>query len=384
MNAPPGPAPHPGWNPAAGAAPEAPPPGWTPPPWNTAAGGRPTWPPPATPWGTPAWPSGWAPPPPPGTGWGTPGWYSGPPGGPPIGSGSFRARGVGELLDGAFTLYRRNFLLLVAIAAVIQIPFALIQLLVFELSGIGDRFASIRSLTQSGANQGVLTPDQTSQLAGDFGAFVVYLGVVLVLQYLVVYPLSLAATTSAVGARYLDQPASVGSSYRAALRRWRSIIAMVLLLALVVVAGAGMALLLTFITGSLAVLLLLGMVAILAYIVVQIRATVAPQAIVLEKLGGLDGIRRSWRLSTGAGWRILGIVLLLGLIQGIAGQVIVLPLDAAIAAANPATQLLISQIGSAVTGVFIAPITLVTLTLLYYDLRIRREGFDIEMLAASL
>jgi hypothetical protein len=37
-----------------------------------------------------------------------------------------------------------------------------------------------------------------------------------------------------------------------------------------------------------------------------------------------------------------------------------------------------------VTAVFVAPVTLVTLTLLYYDLRIRREGFDIEMLAASL
>ena len=35
-------------------------------------------------------------------------------------------------------------------------------------------------------------------------------------------------------------------------------------------------------------------------------------------------------------------------------------------------------------AVFVAPITYITLTLLYYDLRIRREAFDVEMLASAL
>jgi len=291
---------------------------------------------------------------------------------------------VGELLDGAFTLYRRNFLLLVAIAAMVQVPFALLQLLLFEVSGVGDRVGSIRDLISSGAAQGGLTPDQSSQLATDLGTAVAFYGLVFVLQYLVVYPLSLAATTSAVSARYLDQPASVGSSYRAALSRWRSIIALVLTLLLVVAGGVAVSGLLALLTGSVALFDVGVVAALVAYVVLLVRTAVGPQSIVLERLGGVAGIRRSWQLTTGSAWRTFGIVLLLGVIQLVAANVIVLPLDAAIARSDPATQLLVSQVGSAVTAVFVAPITLVTLTLLYYDLRIRREGFDIEMLAASL
>ena len=32
----------------------------------------------------------------------------------------------------------------------------------------------------------------------------------------------------------------------------------------------------------------------------------------------------------------------------------------------------------------VSPLSLIALTLVYYDLRIRKEAFDIEMLAASL
>jgi hypothetical protein len=301
-----------------------------------------------------------------------------------VGVGAFRPRGLGELLDGAFTLYRRNFLLLVAIAAVVQVPFALIQLLFFELSGVGDRVSSLRNIVSSGTAQGGLTPDQSSQLSNDLGTFVAYYGLVFVVQYLVVYPLSLAATTSAVSARYLDQSATVGSSYRAALSRWRSIIALVLSLVLIVAGGVAVSALLSVLTGAVALFAVGALASFVVYLVLLVRAAVGPQSVVLERLGGWAGIRRSWQLTTGSAWRTFGILLLLGIIQVIAANVIVLPLDAAIARTEPATQLLISQVGAAVTAVFVAPITLVTLTLLYYDLRIRREGFDIEMLAASL
>ena len=39
---------------------------------------------------------------------------------------------------------------------------------------------------------------------------------------------------------------------------------------------------------------------------------------------------------------------------------------------------------SGIAAVFIGPITYIGVTLLYYDSRIRKEGFDIEMLASSL
>ncbi len=413
---PPWPPPGQGWPAAPGSAPGAPgPPGTGPSP--------PSWPPPGQGWPTPPGPSG---PPdsasgasvPPGLGltpppaaarppedggppvWtpDTPGIPPPPPGYPPGAApgaywsgyapapgGALRPRGIGELLDGAFSLYRRNFLLLVAIAAVVQVPFAVVQLIVFSLADLGNRFNSLQDLSRTAPNQGVLTPAQNAQLTGDVGAFLAYLGVVFVLQFLVVYPLSQAATTSAVSARYLDQSATVGSSYRAALSRWRPLVAMVLWLTLVIAGTLGVAVLLGALTGSGAVAVIFILAGLAFFIVVVVRTTLAPQAIVIERLSGRAGLRRSWRLTDGSFWRVLGIRVLLWLLQVIMGLVLSLPFTAiASATASSGTQQMISQIVQAVTTIFVAPITLVTLTLLYYDLRIRREGFDIEMLASSL
>lgn len=407
----------PGWNPQPPGSPWPPPPPPTPgspPGWNPqipGRGGAPAWPPA---WGPPPPAGGWAPPPggaspPPPGGWPPPpagGWppppggaYPPPPPGAPAGwnpaipgaqgggwyaSGSgLRPRGVGELLDGAFTLYRRNFLLLVAIAAVVQVPFALLSLIGFELANIGGRLTSLQTLSRELANQGnTLTPEQTSQLANSVGAAVAYFAALFIVQFFIVTRLSQAAITSAVSARYLDQPTSVGASYRAALSRWRALIAMVLWLMLIIVGPFALSVLLAFLVGPLVIIALIVM-AIFVFIIL-LRTTVAPQAIVLERKRGWPGIRRSFELTNGSSWRIFGILLLLGIIQAIAGAALSLPLNALISAADFGTQQVVGQVAQAFVSVFITPIGLVTLTLLYYDLRIRREGFDIEMLAASL
>jgi hypothetical protein len=296
-----------------------------------------------------------------------------------------RPRSIGELLDSAFTLYRRNFLLLVSIAAVVQVPFAILQLVVYKLADIGGRLNTLQSVTNQLGNQGgQLTPGQSAQLSTDVGAFAVYFGVVILVQYFVVYPLSLAATTHAVSNRYLDRPASVGESYRAALSMWRSLIAMVLMLGLLVGGSFGLVALVGVLSGSAALFFLLIVVVFAFAFVVLLRTTVAAQSIVIERVSGRQGLRRSWALTKGYFWRIFGILLLLGLLQSIVGAVFSLPIVALASGASADTRQLVSQAASAVSAIFVAPVSLVTLTLLYYDLRIRREGFDIEMLTAAL
>jgi hypothetical protein len=390
--APPGPpqAPaSPGWN-----AQPPPPGGWNaqPPPPPGAA-----WPPPPPPpsgWNAALPGQGWTPPPPP-PGQGS-GWYAGPPGVPPPppgwgappagrGAAGLRPRGIGELLDGAFTLYRRNFLLLVAIAAVVQLPYAVVELIVYRLADIGGRLGTLQNFGTTINNQGGrITPEQTQQLTGDVGAFAVYIGVVLLVQYFIVYPLSLAATTHAVSSRYLDQPATVGGSYRAAFGMWRSLIAMVLLLALMIGGAFTVAVLVGVLSGAGAVIVLLLLPVMVFAVIVLVRTTVAAQTIVIERTGGRGGLQRSWRLTRGFFWRIVGILLVLGLLQAIVGGIVGLPVLALASGLSVDAQQMISQAISAVSAIFVAPVTLVTLTLLYYDLRIRREGFDLEMLIAAL
>lgn len=306
-------------------------------------------------------------------------------GGAPVTTGGgLRPHGVGELLDGAFSLYRRNFLLFAAITAVVQVPFAMLQLLVYELANVSGRLSDIRSVTNSVQQGNALSEAQVTQILNDLGALVAFLGAVLIIQFLFVRPLQQAATTSAVSARYLDQPINLDKAYAAALSRWRSLVALVLWLLLLFAAPLAVGTLLAIAAHSPALLVIFVLAATVFIFVVVVRTTVAPQAVVLEKLGGWQGIRRSFQLTERSAWRVFGISLLLTLIQSIAGAVIILPINALFSGSVQSTQDIASQVGQAVIAVFIAPITLVTLTLLYYDLRIRREGFDIEMLARSL
>ncbi|HXA28254.1 MAG TPA: hypothetical protein VN193_05845 [Candidatus Angelobacter sp.] len=381
---------------AGGGQDEAPPPMPSGPGWSAPAE---PYPPPGQGWpAAPGQPGGWTPPPPPPPGAHHPGWYAGPPGIPPPppgyahpgasqppGTAGLRPRGIGELLDSAFTLYRRNFLLLASIAAVVQVPFAIVQLVVYRVADIGGRLNTLQNVSNTLNNQnGTLTPEQTSQLTTDAGAFAVYAAIVLLVQYFIVYPLSLAATTHAVSNRYLDQPATVGGSYRSAFSMWRSLIAMVLLLGVTIGGTVAVALVLGALTGSVALLVLLFAAVMVFAIVVLVRSTVAAQSIVIERVGGRSGIRRSWALTRGFSWRIVGIMLVLLVLQSIVGVVLSLPVLATTGSLSLDTRQMISQAVSAVSAIFVAPVTLVTLTLLYYDLRIRREGFDIEMLTAAL
>jgi hypothetical protein len=298
--------------------------------------------------------------------------------------------GIGELVDAALTLYRRNFLLIIAIAAVVQVPFAALNLILYQLTGVGSDLdaAGLRGGGFGGVSagpQGTLTDSQISALKGLF----VYTGIVVALQLLVVLPLSLAAMSRAVSDRYLDRRATLGTAYRAAVRRGGPLLGAILLVMLLVAAElAVFAILLgvSVLLGPLGALLALAVVVALgvAMALTVVRSTLFAQAIVIEGVGSLTGIRRSWRLTRGAFWRTLGILAVVFLLQAIVGGALSLPIAALTSGLSAGLQQAIGQVVQAIGSVFVSPLNLIALTLVYYDMRIRREAFDIEMLAASL
>jgi hypothetical protein len=294
---------------------------------------------------------------------------------------------VGEWLDATFTLYRRNFVLIASISAVVQIPYALLTWVLFSLTGVA---AFVRSPFASLGTQ-TITPAQAEHLLNSYlGVLVVTLGLVLV-SLLVVVPLGEAATTRAVSDRYLDRTSSLLAAYRAAWSRLGALITMILILigayagslavvialvALLGAAGAG---------GVGALLAILAFVALIpALIVIYVRTVVAVPAIVLERVSGWHGLQRSWRLISGRFWPTFGRMLLLALIASIISSVIAAIFEIPGAALAPSNTFVFDQVASAVAAVFVGPITYIGVTLLYYDIRIRKEGFDIEMLARSL
>ncbi|HEY2704667.1 MAG TPA: hypothetical protein VGL20_13345, partial [Candidatus Dormibacteraeota bacterium] len=286
-----------------------------------------------------------------------------------------------------FALYRRNLLLLVAITAVVQVPFAVLNLVLFLGLGVGSDLdaAGSRGFSTLGNPGGTLNPAQITALK----SLSLYLAVVFAVQMFVVLPLSLAAMSRAVSDRYLDRPASLGTSYQAALGRAGPLLGAILLLLLLVagltvavVVGIGVAALLG--PAGVVPIIGLGIAWTVALPVLAVRSTLFAQAIVVEGSGSWAGLRRSWRLTRGFFWRTFALLVVVFLLQSVVGAVIQVPVALLIGGLSTGAQQLIGQALGAVSSVVVSPLSLIALTLVYYDLRIRKEAFDIEMLAASL
>ncbi len=134
------------------------------------------------------------------------------------------------------------------------------------------------------------------------------------------------------------------------------------------------------------VLFVLAAVALIAYVIA--RMLLAFAVLMVEGHRGFAALNRSWRLSKGFGWRIVGIVLVtlvVVTVMEVTLESAVSPLVAAqYNAGNIAVAQAVSGAASAVSGAFLAPVMSILLVMLYYDLRIRKEGFDLQMLARDL
>jgi hypothetical protein len=126
---------------------------------------------------------------------------------------------------------------------------------------------------------------------------------------------------------------------------------------------------------------------------VSTRLAFLPAVIVLERLGIGAGLSRSWRLTSGRPfWRVLGIRLLTSLIVGTVAQVIAFPLAllgvvGLVTTSDPQDlfmwQAVITGVAGLATGALTTPFTAGVDALLYVDQRIRREGFDVALMAAA-
>ncbi len=337
-----------------GAAPWSPPPGYGMPPGYVTP--PPAYPPPG--YGMP--PPGYGMPPP--AGWKRP---------DHMGSGKFRAQGIGEILDSMFTVYRRNFGLVVTASAAIQVPLGVLIFLLEWSAGFFD----LQARLQAAAARGDFVGEQniaSSILAVGF--------IVLAVSVLIVVPLFSAVMARLVSDCVLERTPSVGQAYRAALGRAGPLFGMALLQAIILAGAilvAGFTVGITALGGFLTLFTVGGSLAVFIIACAYARICLAPAAVVLERAGGGTGISRSTALVSGATGRTavtIGVAFLVGFLLSMAAQLLVGQLQVQS----------VTLVASAVLGIFTAPIVPITATLIYYDRRIRREAFDIEMLAASL
>ena len=290
---------------------------------------------------------------------------------------------VTELLDTVFSLYRRNFWLFVAIVAVVQVPYQIID----------DLLSLTRPSRLPRVKAGhALTHAQLNLTLHDAAVGLGVAAILLLLVVAAVVPLQTAAFTKAVADRFLGRPASAGSCYRFAVNRWGALILLGLIYLGLFLAGAIVlailvALLLLLIGGAGGALaVLVGLIALVVGIIFYVRLVVASPALVLEGCRPWEAIRRSWQLTAGHAGRTFGVLVSLVLIEVLVGALlgIVVGIPAGLVGINSPAGVLISDLGTLIIGVLVAPILAGGVTLLYFDLRIRKEAFDLELLSQQL
>jgi len=101
------------------------------------------------------------------------------------------------------------------------------------------------------------------------------------------------------------------------------------------------------------------------------------QAVVLEDSGPLAALGRSGDLSNGQKLHILGTLILITILTT------VINLGAVMLFSIQPSKVLTTVLATIVT-IVVYPIFVITETVLYFDTRIRNEGFDVEYLAGAV
>ena len=270
------------------------------------------------------------------------------------GEGGIRLRpmGIGDILDETFRLYRRHFLSFVIAMAVVAVPLALLSA-AFNVT-IGA----------------VVTPGRDPTLTQGLTIFAAALPLALAsgLGYLLSGGAAVRLTSDAA----LGRPLDVGAAYRDALGRVLPLF------------GAG------FLAAVAVGLLAITCLGLPFAIYLGVGWSLNPQIVVLERAGSGAALRRSAALVKENRWRVFGTIflisLLVGILVNIPSGIVGLIAGALVAVAEfPGEQYLLQLVNafmSAVGQSLLGAIFWMTSTLLYFDLRVRKEAFDLEQLTA--
>ncbi|MDQ3927865.1 MAG: glycerophosphoryl diester phosphodiesterase membrane domain-containing protein [Chloroflexota bacterium] len=272
-----------------------------------------------------------------------------------------RPRTVGEVIAQAFRLYRRHFLVMLAIVAVGSVPATLLVSLltsfVFStttyasLAGGSNATTSLQELLLyvpgaalviamlsilSGAE--ITFKDTYRRLVRVLPRVLGLLFLHLLVWLVVYFPTVLATATSG------DFPSSRTTSLATSLALVSSCLG-------------------------------------LPYLIISIRLYIVLPALIAEDLGPVQAIRRSWGLTRNYWWRTFALSLVLGLLSGVitgAPQAVAVVLLESVFQPDPLISTAMSIALDVMFATVFIPVQLLATALYYIDQRVRKEGLDLE------
>jgi len=262
---------------------------------------------------------------------------------------------IGEMLDASVKLYLANARVLIGLTAVVIVPFEVLSGLVLlsivpSSSDLPNGFSAFTTQTTA-----------ASDLAAQTGA-----SAVLNVGGLIAGALVTGACVKAVSDLYLDQPADIRTSLAFVARRLHSLIWVEILIFLGVLVG----------------FILLIVPGIYAYGL----WVVAVPALLVERRKGRRALGRSRALVRGNWWHAVATVfvatlmvsIIASIVQGVLLGIFFVTSDSVV------VGVLLVTLAQTVAALIVRPFAAVVITVVYYDLRVRREGYDVELLAEQL
>lgn len=281
---------------------------------------------------------------------------------------ALRPMSTSELLDRTFHLYRNNFLLFAGIAALAPTLVLATELLA---TAIGAPF-DYQSYKSGGVH------------SNGTALFFLLESLILLLIYFTAGQLSYGATVYGVSRVHMGKQTTISESYRSIRPFWARLVGISLLIGLRM-AGIGIVLGIVIFFGIMG---LIGLPFVLWWMIyVYARCRLAGAACVLESETAVGSIERSRSLTLGSTWRIFLVLLLTGVLSWALGYALGFPaelLRKAHLVESGVTVMVVKQIGEFLAQTFVHPIGAIALVLVYYDQRIRKEAFDLEVMMQAV
>ena len=256
-------------------------------------------------------------------------------------------RALGDLLNETFAIYAKHFWQFVRLVGVVQLPLSLLALIPFQ------------------------------------GPVAFTAAVVLsTLGFIAVY----GATVIAVAHHYVTGRFTMGSCYSVV---WYRVVSLAVLgAALTVLVLLWVYLASTAITGQSPLMGPVFLIVGLPLLTLVVYVMFAPQGVVTESLKPVVAVKRSFHLVKGSWWRVLGIVLTLFMVATGVGILLTVPFALVSASLGLDTLTMSSRVvlalNNLLTSVILLPVVFIGMTLLYYDLRVRKENYDFTALSVEI
>lgn|GEM_PF-6347131 len=299
-----------------------------------------------------------------------------------------QARSIDTILDDVFRQYRSYFGPLLLISLIFMAPIAIMNAFAGTLVPSVNYQLMLHGQAGMTALAAQLRQPQSLGTRIVFAIMEIFIALV---SMNIVSPLlqgtyyTLGAETVAFG----SVKHSIWAYFRQAVKRWGAYLATMWLLiglslvGILVLGGVFAAALFAAamlvpamkVGGGLFILfiILLYLIAVVLAVWVSIRLLFSLPIVVVEKLRNWRAIRRSWNLTKGSFWRLFFINLIAFIVLGLASGGLSFLIDLL---PGNAVRLL----GTGLISILLAPLYALLLTNLYIDMRIRRDGYDIELM----